>query len=37
MLTDLEVIVGFGKLDTWKLYFEEPSETRDRKLTELGI
>ena len=31
------MIVGFGKLDSWKLYFEEPSETRDRKLTELGI
>lgn len=37
MLGENNKIVAFGKLDNWKEYFEEPQETRDRKLTELGI
>lgn len=37
MLGEGNMIVGFGKLDNWKEYFEEPSDTRERKLTELGI
>ena len=37
MLGENNKIVAFGKLDNWKLYFEEPSETRNRKLNEIGI
>ena len=37
MLGENNQIVGFGKLENWKEYFEEPSDTRERKLNELGI
>lgn len=37
MVTDGGLVCAFGKLDNWKEWFEEPWETRNRKLESIGI